>query len=212
MVEDKAMTFEILPLGNMAANCYIIKDENDEIMVIDPGGDSEVLIGKLRKLGGNIKYIILTHAHVDHIGALDDLKKEFGGSVVLHALEEKALNDSEINLCVYFGAESPVTKADIKVDCADTLPFGNSIIKFIHTPGHTIGSMCIQYKNFLFSGDTLFNLSIGRTDFPGGNFDDITKSIKNKIYTLKGETIIYPGHGDKTTVSYEKENNPFVRG
>lgn len=206
------MDIKIAPLGNMGANFYLVHDkETNEIFIVDPGDEAPVAKELIKETGGELKYIILTHAHTDHIGALDALREEFDAPVVICKEEKDALNDGSKNLCSVFGMPSPKTQADISVCDNDTLPFGKNEIKFLHTPGHTKGSMCIHIDNVLISGDTIFNLSIGRCDFPGGSFAEIEKSIKEKIYTLPDETIIYPGHGDKTTVGYEKTNNPFVR-
>ncbi len=207
------MIIKTIPLGSLGANFYIIKDEETgDIFIIDPGAEADVAINAINELNGNLRYIILTHAHVDHICALDEVKKCFDVPVVIHQNDASALNDASVNLCFLLGEKTPSICADIVVKDADTLPFGSSKLKFIHTPGHTKGSMCILYSDALFSGDTLFSGSIGRTDFPGGSFEEISHSIKNKLYTLPSETQIYPGHGEKTTVKYEKENNPFIRG
>lgn len=206
------MNIKSAPLGSMGANFYLVCDEDTkDIFVVDPGDESDIAIEMIKEASGNLKYIILTHAHVDHIGALDDIKNEFDAKIVICNEEEKALNNGDINLCSAFGEASPISKADILVSDGDALPFGKSEIKFLHTPGHTKGSMCILAEGALFSGDTIFRLSVGRCDFPGGSFDELQSSIKSKIYTLPDDTMIYPGHNSPTTVGYEKENNPFVR-
>ncbi len=205
------MTIKTAPLGELGANFYMITDEDTgEMLVIDPGAMPDTAISLIEDSGAMLKYIIITHAHTDHIGALDKVKGKFDAPVVIHRDDAAALNDPNLNLCGAFGFSSPVTHADIIVEDGTALPFGNTKIKFIHTPGHTRGSMCVLLDGSLFSGDTLFECSIGRTDFPGGSFAQIQQSIQNKIYTLNPSTVVYPGHGNPTTVEYEKNNNPFV--
>lgn len=207
------MKIKTAPLGNLGANFYMVKDdETNEMFVVDPGASPEIVIDLIKDSGCNLRYIILTHAHADHIGALDELKKAYDVPVVVHNAEKERLNSDACTLCSMLRIKTPETCADICVSDGETLEFGRSNISFIHTPGHTPGSMCIKYENVLFSGDTIFNLSIGRTDFPGGSYDDIISSVKNKIYTLAPDTKIYPGHGDETTVEHEIMNSPFVRG
>ncbi len=205
------MTIKTAPLGELGANFYMVTDEEtNEMFVIDPGANPDLAVRMVENSGAHLKYIILTHAHVDHIGALDKLKERFDVPVIIHEDDAKALNDSNINLCAAFGSRSPVTKADLTANDGQTLLFGNGCIKIIHTPGHTRGSMCILYENSLFSGDTLFESSVGRTDFPGGSFNTLRHSIQSKLYTLSESTVVYPGHGNRTTIEFEKNNNPFV--
>ena len=203
------MDVSFLSLGQLGANTYFVKS-NSDIFIVDPGASAQKIISAIDNL--NLRYIFLTHAHVDHIGAIDDLKKQYDAPVVIHKSDAQALNNGSLNLCNLFGENSPVTKADIIVNDGDTLPFSGKELRIIHTPGHTAGSMCIYTDGLLFSGDTIFLSSIGRTDFPGGSFEDLQCSIQDKIYTLPLSTIIYPGHGSSTTVDYEKSFNPFVRG
>ena len=205
------MKIKTSPLGNMGANFYMVTcEETNELFVVDPGACADIAIDLIKDSGAQLKYIILTHAHADHIGALDSVKAVYDVPVVICSEENDALNNDTYNLCSMFGMHSPKTTADICVSDGDTLPFGNGEIRFLHTPGHTKGSMCIHFENCLISGDTLFYGSIGRTDFPGGSFKEIEKSIVEKIYSLDSNTMIYPGHGNPTSVKFEMKNNPFV--
>lgn len=207
------MKIKSAPLGQLGANFYMVIDEDtNEMFVVDPGDCATIIKELIYETGAKLKYIILTHAHVDHICALDELKKDFDVPVVIHKDESDRLNDDSSTLCPAFNMQSPATKADICVNDGDTLSIGKNTIKFIHTPGHTPGSMCILFDDKLISGDTIFYTSIGRTDFQGGSYTDIDKSIKEKIYTLNPATVIYPGHGETTSVGYEKMHNPFVKG
>lgn len=206
------MQIKKLVVGALDTNCYLIYSENTKNgAIIDPAGDADKLIEKIKTLDINIKYIILTHAHIDHILALDKVCEYTNAPVVIHADDSNSLNNDAFNLAVYFHTKSPDAKADITVKNGDILKIDDNELKFIHTPGHTKGSMCILIDDILISGDTLFNTSIGRTDYYGGSFDKIKKSIKERLFVLDDNTRVYPGHGEETTIGYEIENNPFVR-
>lgn len=206
------MQIEKLILGALDTNCYILYDEKTKNgAIIDPADDEDKIIDSIEKLNVNIKYIIITHAHIDHLLALDKICEYTNAPVVIHADDKDSLNNDAFNLAVYFHAKSPQKKADIIVRNGDTLTIDDNILKFIHTPGHNRGSMCILCNDILISGDTLFKASIGRTDYYGGSFEKIIKSIKERLFLLDDNTKIYPGHGEETTIGYEIENNPFVR-
>ncbi len=205
------MQIKRLILGALGTNCYIIYDQITKLgAVIDPAGDAQRLIDEIKNLKIDVKYIILTHAHIDHILALDDICNVFNAKVVIHTDDSTALNNDSYNLAMFFHTKSPNKKADIVVKDKDILKLGENELKFIHTPGHTKGSMCILVDDILISGDTLFYVSIGRTDFYGGSYGTIMRSIKEKLFTLDDNTRVYPGHGEETTIGYEKQNNPFV--
>ena len=179
---------------------------------MDPGGYNKVLTKEVRDNDVNIKYIILTHGHSDHICGVNEHKAEFpDAKIVAYKDEEAMLENPNLNQSSGFGVPYS-TKADILVSDGDELKVGDVTLKFIHTPGHTEGGMCIYVKEAkaLFSGDTLFRQSIGRTDFPGGSYKEIMDSIRKKLFLLPDDTNVFPGHMGMTSIGFEKENNPFV--
>ena len=191
-------------------NCYIVEDEESkETMVIDPGGEPEKIIDMLNTLGINeLKYIYLTHCHGDHFGGILELKSKKGGKVLIHRDDAEGLYNQAISLTYYIGMDDINLEADSRVDDGDTIHLGNLEFKVIHTPGHTKGGTCLYCKEqaLLFSGDTLFKGTWGRTDLPTSSFPDIIASITNKLATLPDETIVYPGHGKSTRI---KEEDPI---
>lgn len=178
-------------------NCYIIQDEKTkETMVIDPGADVNKIMEMLTTLNSKVKYILLTHCHADHIGGAEEIKEKTGANVLIHRYDAEGLFNSEISLTEHIGMDEIILEADSRVDDNDLIHVGNLEFKVIHTPGHTKGSICVylEKENLLFSGDTIFRGSWGRTDLPTGNFSEIIDSITYKIMKLSGDTIIYPGH------------------
>ncbi len=202
-----------LPSGALQANTYLAVDEKtNEGFIVDPGGYNKVLTKEVRDNDVNIKYIILTHGHSDHICGVNEHKAEFpDAKIVAYKDEEAMLENPNLNQSPGFGVPYS-TKADILVSDGDELKVGDVTLKFIHTPGHTEGGMCIYVKEakVLFSGDTLFRQSIGRTDFPGGSYKEIMDSIRKKLFLLPDDTNVFPGHMGTTSIGFEKENNPFV--
>ena len=188
-------------------NCYIVQDEKSkETMVIDPAGDVDKIVEMLDILNANLKYIYLTHCHGDHIGGVQELKERYGGKVVAHRLAAENLKDPDINLTTYIQNKGLVIETDARVDDDDLLHLGELEFRVIHTPGHTSGGSCLycEKEQLLFSGDTLFRGTWGRTDVPTGNFEAIIKSITKKLMILPDETIVYPGHGKSTMIREEK--------
>lgn len=201
-----------IPTGMLQANTYLVCDETSRLgFIVDLGGYSRELKNIIEKNDIQIQYIVLTHGHGDHIGGVQEHLKDFpDAKVVCSRAEEKMLLDPELNEAHHFGPEKVSFNPDILVDDGDTLTVGNMTMKFIMTPGHTEGGMCILVDDVLFSGDTLFCRSIGRTDLAGGDFRTIMESIKKKLFLLPDETQVLPGHMGPTTIGFEKENNPFV--
>mgnify|MGYP002588041039 FL=1 len=201
-----------IPTGMLQANTYLVCDETSRLgFIVDLGGYSKELKNIIEKNDIQIQYIVLTHGHGDHIGGVQEHLKDFpDAKVVCSRAEEKMLLDPELNEAHHFGPEKVSFNPDILVDDGDTLTVGNMTMKFIMTPGHTEGGMCILVDDVLFSGDTLFCRSIGRTDLAGGDFKTLMESIKNKLFLLPDETQVLPGHMGTTTIGFEKEHNPFV--
>lgn len=190
-----------------STNCYIILDEESkELMVIDPAGNVEQIVEMIKILEGNLKYIYLTHCHADHIAGVNELKNNCGGKILIHRDDSEGLNNQEINLAPYIGLKKIELEADSRIDDQDLIHLGNLEFKVIHTPGHTKGgtSLYCEREKCIFSGDTIFRGTWGRTDLPTSSIQDIMESITKKVLILPDDTIIYPGHGISTKVEYEK--------
>ena len=188
-------------------NCYIIQDEKTkETMVIDPGGEVSKISEMLETLQANVKYILLTHCHGDHIAGVQELKQKYGGKVLIHMQDEPGLRQPDVNLADYVGLGNVTIEADSRLNDNDLIHVGDIEFKVIHTPGHTKGGICLYQEDekILFSGDTIFRGTWGRTDLPTSSFEDIIKSITERIMILPEDTIIYPGHGKSTMVKEEE--------
>lgn len=201
------MIIRTMMAGVYGVNCYILFDETTkEAVVLDPGGDVEKICKIVDGMNAKVKYIILTHGHFDHTTGVEELKVATGAPVVI----SKEDNDMIMNQKMYFGP-FPKSGADILVGDGDVLKFGNCKIKAIFTPGHTPGGMSyLVDDNNIFTGDTLFQGSIGRTDLIGGNYSEIIKSINDKLMKLSDNVAVHPGHGSSTTIGRERVENPFV--
>lgn len=202
------MDIKTLSLGELETNCYVVTSGNAAI-IIDPAENAELILKAAGK--ADIKYIILTHAHFDHMGAAAELKEKTGAELICSLNESPALNDGRFNLSEAFMPYLKPVNADILVREGDEIRFGDSKLRVLETPGHTFGSICLYGEGVLFSGDTLFRRSVGRIDFPTGSAGALINSIKEKLFTLPEETVVYTGHGPSTTICEEKTENPYVR-
>lgn len=208
------MKLEMLPLGMVQANCYILQDNKKNCIIIDPGGQGEMLIDFINERNLTPIAILLTHAHFDHIGAIDEVIARWEIPLHMHKKEFNWLKDSKLNGSNFFGLPDVVIeKRPEKINMEEPLVIGDFIFEVFHTPGHSPGSVSFYSKenNFVISGDALFHGSIGRTDLVDGNFDVLKKSIEEKLFILPDETIVYSGHGMSTTIGYEKSNNTFLK-
>lgn len=207
------MIFEGFPVGAMESNCYIIGcEETKKGVVVDPGAEAKKIVSRIEKHGLDITYIILTHGHADHIGALTAVQQATGAEVCIHAEDADMLKDAHKNLSIYVGESLEFKQADRLLQDGDKIQFGNITLEVIHTPGHTRGCICLKCpEGILITGDTLFAGSVGRSDFPGGSHTQLISSIKNKLLVYPVETRVYPGHGPGSTISSEKKYNPFLK-
>ncbi|NLV15775.1 MAG: MBL fold metallo-hydrolase [Syntrophomonadaceae bacterium] len=206
------MILKGLELGGIGANCYIIGcEETKEGAVIDPGGGAASILKVVKEEGLVIKYIINTHGHIDHIGANTEIKEATGADILIHEKDAKMLTSSAANFSMFMGRKVTSPAASWLLKDGDTIKIGKTIqLEVIHTPGHTQGGICLKTGNVLFSGDTLFASSIGRTDFPGGSYKTLISSIKERLMSLDDDVVVYPGHMQPTTIGYERRNNPFL--
>lgn len=205
----KYKRFNVLP--EFGTNTYLVWDEiSKEAAIIDPAAPSQKMIDKIKEMELNLKFLISTHAHGDHIGGNNMIIDNFQVKICTHKEEADSLNDPTKNLSIYFDAEISSPKADILLNDGDELTLGKGKLQIIHTPGHSRGGICILTGNLLFCGDTLFAQGIGRTDLPGGDYSTLINSIKSKLFVLDGNTKILPGHGPVSTIEKEKAGNPFV--
>lgn len=196
-------------LPEFDTNTYLLWDEaSREALIIDPANASEELVDAVKEL--NLKYIVNTHGHGDHIGGNGFMKQHTNARLAIHELDEPMLNDPVKNLSTYWGSDLRSPVADLLLQDGDELALGSRRIKIIHTPGHSRGGICLLVDDLLFSGDTLFCQSIGRTDLPGGNYSTLIESIKTRLLILPGNTKVLPGHGPDTSIEDEKKGNPFL--
>jgi glyoxylase-like metal-dependent hydrolase (beta-lactamase superfamily II) len=208
------MKIDHLILGAYETNCYVLRgsDAAKDCLVIDPGIDAEPLIDFLKEQNLNAVAVALTHGHIDHIAGVAALREQFPDiKVYIHRLDAEMLTEPYTNLSVMSGIAFSTEPEDVSLEEQDMIEQAGVKLTVLHTPGHTPGGICLysQDEGVAFVGDTLFAGSVGRTDFPGGSTYQLLNSVKEKLFTLPGETKVYPGHGPTTTIAHEKNHNPF---
>lgn len=207
------IVIESITTPGMGVNCYLLTcGQTKKAILIDPGAGSKMIQNWLKEKDQEIIYILLTHGHYDHIGSVEYLRNELQVQVAIHKDDAEMLTNPAKNLSSFLGKDVKLSPAEILLDDNQELKVGEITLKVIHTPGHTPGGICILTDDGLISGDTLFNGSVGRTDFPGGDMQKLISSIQNRLMDLPDETVVYPGHESRTTIGRERSSNPFING
>jgi hydroxyacylglutathione hydrolase len=204
------LIFKMLTVGPLETNCYVLGDEKSkEAVVIDPGGDFEEIEGELQKSQLEVKYIILTHGHFDHTGALAQLKKTTGAEILIHSADAAMLSSAG-QTPFFIESSSESCSADRLLQEGDEVRFGEYSLEVLHTPGHTPGGISLVIGKMIFTGDTLFCGSVGRADLPGSSYKKLIDSIRTKLLSKTDDYVIYPGHGPESTIGEERRDNPFL--
>ena len=210
-MKKNPMRFNVMPVGPLAANCIVVWDSGSkEGMVIDPGGEPETIMDFIEKEDISVKIIICTHAHFDHVGAVPEIKERTGAPVAVHKDEMELYEGVKDQAALWGYTLAPLPPADRLLEDGDCLEAGQLRFRVLHTPGHSPGGICLYGDGVLITGDTLFLGSIGRTDFYGGNYGLIMKSLA-KLAAFPPQTVILPGHGPSSTIGNELKNNPFCQ-
>jgi hydroxyacylglutathione hydrolase len=207
------MIYRVLQIMPFGTNCYLVaSNKTRDGMVIDPAGDAVRILSNISELNLKIGLIVTTHTHPDHIGAIAHVKEATKAKFALHAAEAGIISQYDNSQFSKFDPTfRPPPPPDSLLQDGDSIDIGDLVFRVLHTPGHSSGGICIAGYGVVFSGDTLFNMGIGRTDGPGGNYNLLISSIRSKLLNLPDETVVLPGHGPKTTIGWEKQHNPFLR-
>jgi hydroxyacylglutathione hydrolase len=208
------LIIDCLAVGPFATNCYIVgSEETKHGIIIDPGDDAAAILGRVADLGLDIKMLVLTHGHIDHVGALKAVKEATDAEMAIHADDAKSLRGLRgvLQSIIVPGLFYPLPPPPERLlRDGDSLDVGGLHFEVLHTPGHTPGGICLLGEGVVFSGDTLFNYGIGRTDLPGGSYHRLVESIRSRLLALPDDTVVYPGHGPETTIGAERAGNPFL--
>lgn len=201
-----------LPVGPLQSNCYIVYSQDAmEAIVVDPGEDAAKIIEVIADYKIKPTLIINTHGHGDHIGANGVIKNEYKIPLAIHPGDAPMLTDPFENLSAYMGMNITSPPADILLQDGDIRRCADNEIQVLHTPGHSPGGISLYADGFVITGDALFRLSVGRTDLPGTSHERLVQGIREKLFTLPDDTVVYPGHGPSTTIEFERRNNPFLQ-
>ena len=218
-LKGRHMLTEMMVVGEIQANCYLVGDgKSNDIAIIDPGGDGPEIIARIEEKGYQPIYIINTHGHIDHMWANADMKAAYpDAEILIHEADAVMLTDASANLSGFMGRSITSPPADRTLVEGDRVSVGSLDFEVVHIPGHSPGGMALvtrdedSGKTVVFCGDALFAYSIGRTDFPGGSYEMLVGTIKEKLLTLPDDTAVFPGHGPATTIGVERKNNPFLQ-
>ncbi len=213
MTAGEALRVYVMEVGPLAVNAYIVEElSTKKAVVVDPGDDGEALLAEIRSRGLGVEKILLTHGHFDHVGAVRLLREKTGAPVHVHAADAGRMATARRQALMFGLSVDPPPPPDVTVGEGDRIGLGASEFSVVHTPGHTPGCVSYLCGGMAFVGDLIFAGSIGRTDLPGGSHEQLLASVREKIFVLPDDTILFPGHGPSTTVGEEKRSNPFFTG
>jgi len=205
------MVLRRLELGSFMANCYIVgSKKTKDAMVIDPGDEAQRVLGAIGELGLKIRAIVATHAHMDHVSAVGELKAATRAEFLIHEDDAPGLKEVPYFSSLFGESFPQPPPPDRMLKEGDTVEVGDLKFRVLHTPGHTLGGMCLAGEGVVFTGDTLFNQGIGRYDLPGGDYEALMAAIRSRLMSLPDDTVVYPGHGPESSIGYERGYNPYL--